>query len=243
MDVKEAGTALDTVVERILPPQVGRRSLAMIIGFIENDGTPNGSITPDFKGQWCLDTTNNIWYRAKDNAANTDWVLLGDFGLTEAEIEVLDAVTAGVVAASKAVVVDANKDIRTFRNLRSTRVIESQGAPTSDATAGARTYTAAEILGGCIVRDCAGGSRTDVLPTAALLVAAIPNATVGDIIKCKIINGSDAAETITLDAGAGGGYDVNQTAASRVIPQNASKVLHIRLTNVTAASEAYVAYL
>ena len=115
-------------------------------------------------------------------------------------------------------------------------------APASIATAGAETYTAAQILGGIIVRDCAGAGRTDTLPTAALLVAALPGVRVGDVISCTIVNGSDAAEAITLAAGAGGGFDANQTAASRVIGQNTSKTIRIRFTNVTAAAEAYVVY-
>lgn len=159
-----------------------------------------------------------------------------------ADLAKIASITNGTVAASKAAVVDANKDIAGFRNLRATRVVEGRTA-TSDATAGARTWTAAEVLGGILVRDPAGAGRTDVLPTAALLVAALPGAAVGDTIKVKIINGADAAETITLDAGAGGGYDTNQTAAARVIPQFHSKVVEIRLTNVTAASEAYVVYM
>lgn len=117
------------------------------------------------------------------------------------------------------------------------------GTPVSYATAGNQTYTAADLLAGIIVRDCAGAGRSDVLPTAALLVAALANPAVGDVIQCYIINGSDAAETLTIGAGTGGGFDTNQTSASRVIAQNASKLLHIRLTNVTASSEAYVAYL
>lgn len=123
-------------------------------------------------------------------------------------------------------------------------VIQGDAAPAaaSLATAGAETYTAAQLLGGVIVRDCAGAGRADTLSTAALLVAAIPGAQVGDIIRTTIVNGSDAAETITLGAGAGGAFDANQTAASRVIPQNTSKVITIRLTNVTPAAEAYVVY-
>jgi predicted RecA/RadA family phage recombinase len=121
-------------------------------------------------------------------------------------------------------------------------ITEGSAAATSDATAGAKTVTAAELLTGVIVRDCAGGNRTDTLPTAALLVAAVPGAKVGDMLKCWYINGSDAAETITLAAGSGGAFDTNQTSASRVIAQNSSKMVHIRLTNVTASSEAYVVY-
>lgn len=120
---------------------------------------------------------------------------------------------------------------------------ELSPAPTSISTAGPVTYTAAQIMSGIIVRDTNGASRTDVLPTAALLVAAVPNAKVGDVIRCKIVNGADAAEVLTVQAGANGAYDANQTASSQVIPQNASKELLIRLTNVTLTTEAYVAYL
>lgn len=116
-------------------------------------------------------------------------------------------------------------------------------APASIATAGAATYTAAQILGGLIVRDTNGASRSDTLPTAALLVAALAGVRVGDVVNCRIINGADAAEVLTILVGAGGAFDANQTAASQVIPQNASKTLTIRFTNVTAAAEAYVVYL
>lgn len=124
-------------------------------------------------------------------------------------------------------------------------VAEATPTPTSIATAGNETYTAAQLLSGIIVRDPAGGARTDTLPTAALLVAAIPGAEVGDTVRVLIVNGSDGGagtEVITLAAGAGGAFDANQTAASRVIPEKASKYVHVRLTNVTAAAEAYVVY-
>ncbi len=123
-------------------------------------------------------------------------------------------------------------------------LVESEGspAPTSVATAGAGTITAAMILTETYVRDCAGASRTDTLDTAANIVAAVPGAKVGDVLELLVINGSDAAETITLAAGTGGAFDANQTAASRVVGQNTSKLVRIRLTNVTAASEAYVVY-
>jgi hypothetical protein len=119
----------------------------------------------------------------------------------------------------------------------------TRATATSDATAGARTYTAAEVLGGIIVRDCAGAGRSDVLPTAALLVAAMDRPRIGDVVRCYIVNGSDAAETLTIGAGTGGAFDTNQTTASRVIPQNSSKDVYIRLTGVVSGSEAYVVYM
>lgn len=126
--------------------------------------------------------------------------------------------------------------------LRPDAVITSEGTPTSNATAGALTITAAMLLAGILVRDPNGAGRTDTLDTAANIVAAVPDAKVGDVIPLLIVNGADAAEAITLAGGTGGTFDANQTAASRVIAQNSSKVIRVRLTNVTAGSEAYVIY-
>ena len=137
----------------------------------------------------------------------------------------------------------SGKDYNSVKMAQMCDMVLGQGATASIGTAGAGTYSAANLLTGLIVRDPAGASRTDTCATAADLVAAIPGAFVGQRIYCKIVNGADAAETITVDAGTGGTYDANQTAASRVIGQNTGKTLVIRLTNVTAASEAYVLYV
>ncbi|NWJ43960.1 hypothetical protein HX837_07165 [Marine Group I thaumarchaeote] len=47
----------------------------------------------------------------------TTQLSIGSAVINEAELETIDGITAGTVAASKAVVVDSNKDIGTFRNL------------------------------------------------------------------------------------------------------------------------------
>jgi hypothetical protein len=44
-------------------------------------------------------------------------ITVGSAAISEAELETIDGVTAGTVAASKAVVVDANKDVTGFRNV------------------------------------------------------------------------------------------------------------------------------
>lgn len=107
--------------------------------------------------------------------------------------------------------------------------------------AGAATLTAAQVIGGLICRDPAGASRTDTLPTAALLVAGMKDPAIGDVVQCTIINDADAAETITIAAGSGGAF-AGQPAASKVIAQNASGRLMIRITGVGSAA-AYVCYL
>ncbi len=121
-------------------------------------------------------------------------------------------------------------------------------APVLINTAGAVTYTAAQVIGGLIVRDPNGASRTDVFPTAALLIAGLRGALggtckVGQTVSCTVINDADAAETITHTLGSGmtsalaGG-----TGVSAAIGQNASKRYIFRVTVVTAGSEAVVVY-
>lgn len=72
-------------------------------------GNPNGNLTPKAKGSWCLDTSSNIWYRAK-GIANSDWIAIGEHGLTADELTVLNVV-AGTGEASKALILDSNGDV------------------------------------------------------------------------------------------------------------------------------------
>lgn len=120
--------------------------------------------------------------------------------------------------------------------------IRTTPAPTEITTAGAATYTAEQVLSGIIIRDPSDASRTDVLPTAALLVAALTEEKIGDTVEVMVVNTADAAETITIDAGTGGGFHASQTAASKIIGQNATKILKIRITGV-GSSAAYVVYM
>jgi len=108
---------------------------------------------------------------------------------------------------------------------------------TTITTAAAVTLTAAQMLAILILRDPNGAARTDVLPTAALLVEGVPGAMVGSCFELTIRNTAGAAETITVSAGAGG--TISGTAT---IAQNNSKRFLIVFTNVTLGSEAYTAY-
>jgi len=80
-------------------------------------------------------------------------------------------------------------------------------------------------------------AATYTLPTAALLVAGIANARVGDSFWLCINNKSAGAFTITVAAGAGGTADGTLTVAQNVI-----RNFLVIVTNVTAASEAYSVY-
>lgn len=104
-------------------------------------------------------------------------------------------------------------------------------------TAAAVTYTADQLLGGFILRDPNGSARTDVLPTAAALVEAIPGALVGTAFGFRIKNTADASEVITMASGSGG-----TDSGTLTIAQNASTAYQVILTNVTQGSEAYTLY-
>ena len=72
--------------------------------------------------------------------------VIGSADISEAELETIDGVTAGTVAASKAVVVDSNKDIGSFRNITLTGELDAatldiSGDADIDGTLEADAYT------------------------------------------------------------------------------------------------------
>ena len=105
------------------------------------------------------------------------------------------------------------------------------------STAGAGTYSAANLLGGYILRDPAGGNRTDTTATAAQIVAAVPGASAGLARLVIVKNTADAAETITVAGGSG--VTVTGTAT---IAQNATRIFLMRLDNVGSGTEAVTLY-
>jgi len=111
------------------------------------------------------------------------------------------------------------------------RAVENRGVATV-TTAGAVTYTAAQLLGGLILRDPAGAGRTDVAPTAAQIIAALNKPTTGASFEFVIRNTADAAETITL-----GGSPAGITySGTMTIAQNNTKKFLAVVTSPTAVT-------
>ncbi len=113
------------------------------------------------------------------------------------------------------------------------RVMGGKMTVTTKATATAITLTAAEVLGGLILQDPAGGACTTNLPTAALLSAALGGAVAGDSVEFTIRNTADAGETITVAAGTGGG-----TSGTMTIAQSNTK----RFVIIFTSKSAYTVY-
>jgi predicted RecA/RadA family phage recombinase len=110
------------------------------------------------------------------------------------------------------------------------------GTGGAEATASATaTLTAAQVLGGFINSVPVAGI-TLTLPTAALMVAGIPGAKVGDTFTCSIENSSAGANAITLAAGGA------TLRGGTSIAQNKSAILRGVLTNVGSGTEAYTVH-
>lgn len=123
------------------------------------------------------------------------------------------------------------------RVLATTRVLETMVASALN-TASNLAYTAAQILGGLVLRDCNGGAREDTLPSAADLVADLPGAVAGMSFLFALRNSSGDAHTITVAAP---GADVT-LSGTMTVTQNNTKLFLVVLTNVGAATEAYTVY-
>lgn len=108
---------------------------------------------------------------------------------------------------------------------------------TTDATAGVIAYSAAEMIGGLILRDPAGAGRADTVDTAANIVAAFPNPIAGSSFRFVVRNDADAAETITVSTAAG-----ITLSGTMTIAQNNSKEFLVVLDNVTSGAEAVSVY-
>lgn len=109
---------------------------------------------------------------------------------------------------------------------------------TTITTTAAVTYTGAQFINNLILRDPNGAGRSDVTPTAALLVSAIgKGAQVGSTIDFVIRNTADANETITMTAGTG-----VTLSGTMTIAQNNSKRFLLVIDAITPGAEAATLY-
>jgi hypothetical protein len=110
-------------------------------------------------------------------------------------------------------------------------------SPTTLTTAGNQTLTTAQMTAGYLLRDPNGGDVTDTTPTAAQIVAAIPNCQTNSSFLWIVKNTADAAETITIAGGTG--VTITGTAT---IAQNNTKIFLVVVTDPTSGSEAVTIY-
>jgi hypothetical protein len=114
--------------------------------------------------------------------------------------------------------------------------------PTTPSTGNSSvTLTNTQVLeAGIFVGTSTSNSRTIKIPKAngsTGLVKALPNATVGDIITVLIVNGGD--KTISID---GDDSTVTKVPNTMNVPAGTSRVVYIRVTDITNDSEKISIY-
>ena len=103
----------------------------------------------------CTATVSELNIMDGVTATTSELNILDGCTATAAEINVVDGVTGGTVAASKAVVVDGNKDIASFRNVTLTGELD---AATLDISGDVDIDGAADIAGDLVLSGGADGA-------------------------------------------------------------------------------------
>ena len=104
--------------------------------------------------------------------------------------------------------------------------------PQAISTAGNVTYTPAQLMSGWINRDGNGGARTDTLPSASALAAAIQGVMVNTSFEFELRNTSSTAIAITLAGGAGVTFNP--------VGSNRAPVTKVSSLSITSANLATV---
>ena len=94
---------------------------------------------------------------------------IGSAAINEADLEQIDDLTAGTITASKAVVVDSNKDVSSFRNLTATgtittSILDVNSIKSTDSTA-IRIDEGLDVVGTLKVQEITSLDSSDVLIT------------------------------------------------------------------------------
>jgi len=150
--------------------------------------------------------------------------VIGSANINEAELETIDGVTAGTVAASKAVVVDSNKDIGSFRNITLTGELD---AATLDISGNAD-------IDGTLETDALSINGTTVTSTATELnlLDGVSGLVQADFTKLAAVD-STAAELNIVD----GGTSATSTTvadADRVVLNDNGTMVQVAVTDLAA---------
>lgn len=145
--------------------------------------------------------------------------IIGSAHINETELEQLDDITPGTVVASKAVIVDANKDISSFSNLTSEKIISTDITDSSSSITGAIT-TAGGL--GVAKNLYVGGGLLDVSSTASaqITIAADTendgaNTEVPTLVFSK--DGGTVSSTIGISAGDSGTFGIRNLQENDIV--------------------------
>jgi len=175
------------------------------------DGAGSGAVVSDFTnllsiglgGTAITSTAAELNILDGVTATNTELNLLDGVTATTDELNYVDT-TAGTVAASKAVVVDSNKDTSGIRNLTITGTLNS-GTPALLATA--QEFTATQNFNettltdaSTIAWDASANQVTKVTITANRTLGAATNQVAGGVYVLTIVQDGTGSRTVTFNS-------------------------------------------
>jgi len=178
---------------------------------------------------------------------------IGSAAINEAELETIDGVTAGTVAASKAVVVDSNKDIASFRNVTLTGELDGGSLDISgDADIDGTTNLDAVDIDGAVQVDATitvgaddqgydvtffGDTASAYLlwDTSADKLLTAGGATI-DIVKDKLLIGSTAVTTTAAELNVLDAVSAGTVTASLAVVVDSNKDIG-SFRNITLTGE------
>ena len=178
---------------------------------------------------------------------------VGSAAISEAELEMLDGLTGGTVTASKAVVVDGNKDIASFRNVTLTGELDAatldiSGDADIDGTLEADAITLGGTALGSLYSPIAGSSSIVTVGTVgtgtwqgSVIASAYLDADTAHLSGSQTFTG-DKAFTGTVTVGVDGtGKDVTfygDTSGSKVVWDESADDLVFTNAGIAVGSDA-----
>lgn len=138
---------------------------------------------------------------------NTDELYIGgtQASLSATELNVLDGVTAGTVTASKAAVVDSNKDIADFRNVGLTGTLTFGVGGQINADSGTGTASSGAVTVSKMAGVITSESLTTTAGNAATITVTNTLVAATDLIFVTQVGGTNSAGTPIIKAVPGSG--------------------------------------
>ena len=147
---------------------------------------------------------------------------IGSAAMNETDLEKIDGITNGTVAANKAVVADANKDVTTFRNCTATTFIGALtgNADTATVLATARTLGGVSFNGSANINlpgvNAAGNQNTSGTAAIGTAVTVTANNTANETCFITFVDGATGTQGIETDTG------LNYNPSTNVLATTAS---------------------
>ena len=159
-------------------------------------------------------------------------VTIGSAAISEAELETIDDVTAGTVAASKAVVVDSNKDIGSFRNVTLTGELDAATLDISgDADIDGTLEADAITIGGTAINTVIAGV-TVTNATNAAHVSVADNESTNENNLIPFIEDASATGNVGLESD--GDFTYNPSTGRLTATQLAGTLQTAAQANITS---------